>query len=561
MGRRKALSDVEAPALPAVVAQASSFAAPATMGDFTQGTDGNPRLTWARTQQGPVGYGWNAASGSLYAVPSGGRTAREARLASAVAIDLVTKNPTLMTIVETFVTNIMGPAGLTLSSKPAAALLGISPEAARKLSTSIEVAWNAWANNPKECDLTGRNDVHALGATFLRHLLLSGEGLATIDWQRCRDARTKTKVSLLDPLQLDHSQTRTVDGGNAVSGVVFNTFGRVTGYMLQDVPLGAMTFTGAVKYVPAATPWGRTMVIHVFEQVDARQVRGLSPLVAALTPANEKESLTEFTLANALIQTSFAATVQSDLPAAQALNGMDVGGGSPGFEELMTAREQFYAQTKIALSPGVVNHLPPGDKLSLNKAPNDGAAFEPFTKALTQSAARASGAMVEEISGYYGDTSFSASRLAQELPYRTTLRRRRLFIERFYGEVFRAWLDEAVATGTVTLPEGAPDYFENREHYSNALWRGIGRAEPDRKKAAEADALELELGLATYESKLAERGIDMDSHLESLAAERVLMRKVGLDKPFFPGSTTTQIRDEKVETIQETQAEDPDNGV
>ena len=161
--------------------------------------------------------------------------------------------------------------------------------------------------------------------------------------------------------------------------------------------------------------------------------------------------------------------------------------------------------------------------------------------------------MVEEISGDYSKTSFSASRLAQELPFRLTLRRRKLILERFYGDIYGAWLDEAIETQAIVLPRGAPNYWDFRNAYLNCRWLGIGRAEPDRKKAAEADALELELGLVTFEDALAARGLDLETHLANIKSERALMREAGLDQAFFPGSVSTQNRREVIEEAPEEQ--------
>ena len=243
-----------------------------------------------------------------------------------------------------------------------------------------------------------------------------------------------------------------------------------------------------------------------------------------------------------------------------ALAGLDPAASHQGaIEAILQARETFYGGAKIEPRPGVINVLPPNDKLKMNKVANGGDTFTEFDKSLSRSASRAAGAMYEDISGNFADTSFSASRLAGEMPYRTMLRRRKVILERFYQTVFSAWLDEAVETDVVKIPSGAPDYWENRQAYATAKWRGIGRVEPDRKKAVEADLLEVENGFATMEAKIAERGGDLDTHLAAIRSERPLMRQAGLDKPFFPGTTTTQIRDENIDEIDPKDGEDPED--
>ena len=516
--------------------------------DFDTGTDGQLRTTWRRSYDSPLGFGWDAVGCSPYAIGLGGRVARQAARAAHVATELATSNPVIATIIETLTTNAVG-TGLTLSSKPDVATLGIPAEMGRTISHRIETAWRAWSSSALECDATGRFDLSALAACFFKSWLVSGEGLAALEWKAVRGAKSRTKVCLLDPRQIDGTLFMSTSTGSTWAGVAFDGNGRLSGFMIRDVPIAGMEVKPS-RYVAAFTSWGRPRIIHAFEPIDPKQVRGLSPLVAALTPANERESLAEFSIVNALLQTQYALTIESDLPPQRALGGLNAHepaeGGAAGMADFLAGREAFYGQTTIKMAPGVINHLPPGDKLKMNKVANVDT-FEPFHRALTMSAARAAGAMYEEASGDYSNTSFSASRLAQELPYRLTLRRRKLILERFYGDVFGAWLDEAIETRTIELPEGAPDYWKFRDAYRACRWLGIGRAEPDRKKAAEADALELELCLSTLTDALAARGIDAETHFEDLKAERALMQDAGLDKPFFPGSVTTQNRREYIE--------------
>ena len=267
-------------------AKAESFA-PAAKMDFQTGSDGrHVRASWA-SRVGSYGMGWNALSGSPYSLAPGGRTARESNLASAVANELVTSNPMLATIVEVLTTNAIG-TGLTLSSKPDATTLGITADEARALSHKIETGFNAWATNPLECDATGRFDLDSLAAAFFRSYLLSGEGLATLDWFRASDAKSRTKVCLLDSRQLDISVTHTGSDRNTINGVVFDNRGRVVGYMLREMPLGAFSMSAMARFVPKSTSWGRPRIIHLFELIDPRQIRGLSPVGSGFDACQRK---------------------------------------------------------------------------------------------------------------------------------------------------------------------------------------------------------------------------------------------------------------------------------
>jgi lambda family phage portal protein len=494
---------------------------------FTDGTNGREeRLAWARYTTPPM------AMHGPYAPAMGGFPSRERNLASAVSTDLSTSNPVIATLIENLTTHNVG-TGLTLSSKIDAKSLGVDAEAARVLSSQIEKAWLKWAGNPLECDLAGRHTLHDLATAGFRTWLRTGELLAAIDWQNCRGAVSKTKISLLDPQQLDQTKTITGPGVNfrTMQGVVFDQVGRVAGYYIQPFKLGQSYNAPQSVLVGSFTSWGRQKIIHLFDLLTAGQVRGLSPLTAALTPAHEKGTLGEFTLDSALLQTQYALTVESDLPPAQALNGLAVpefGGQHSPMTDALEMRAGWYEKSKIATQPGVINHLAPGDKLRINRAETPNSTFDAFDKSLTRSAAKAAGGSYEDIAGDYSDVNFSASRMASETPHRINMRRRASVTERFYRATFAAWLEEAIETGVIDLPRGAPPFYAARDSYTASKWLGQGRIQPDPLKAAQATVMELEHNLTTLTDALAERGLDLETVLEERQAEQKLIASMGI---------------------------------
>jgi capsid protein len=98
----------------------------------------------------------------------------------------------------------------------------------------------------------------------------------------------------------------------------------------------------------------------------------------------------------------------------------------------------------------------------------------------------------------------------------------------FYQTVYASWLEEALETGAIRLPEGAPEFWEAKDAYSNAVWRGKGKPTSDPLKTAQADVLELESGLTTLEAKLGERGLDFEEVLAQRKSEKEQLEAAGL---------------------------------
>lgn len=503
------------------------------------GTDGKPSLVWARYDGAPftAGHlgGWQPYWGS-----PGSEISRERALVSSITLDLLMSNPVIAALVEGFATYAVGN-GLTLSSQPNYGALGISKEAARELSHQIETAWQAWAKNGAECDASGRHSLGQLAVAAYKSFLLTGETLFAVDWQRAAGAATRTKINMLDVRQLDQSITRVAEGNNGsciLQGVQFDRGGRVEGYWIRPFVLGNISSAPQAVFVQARTSWGRTRVGHLFDLTVPGQIRGISPLAAALTPAHSKATLREFGLVAALVQSMVAATVESDLPRNDAMRSLVTADAMdmpppPGIspEAWAEAGASYYETVKVNLQPGVVTHMMKGDRLVMHRPQSPNTVHDALDKSLLREAAKAAGASAEDVSGDYSQTSFSASRLAQELPWRINKRRRSAIVEAFYQAAFAAWLEEACETGRVRLPDGAPAFWQASEAYSNAVWRGEGKPIADPLKAAQADILEIENGLSTIEAKLGERGLDFEEVLAQRKSEREQLEAAGLRYP------------------------------
>jgi lambda family phage portal protein len=500
---------------------------------FMGGSDGNGKsLTWARysVPYFTSGYGpWAGAPGS--------EVSRERAVVSAVSQDMLSSNTVVATLVEQLSVAAIG-SGLKLSAKPLAAALGITSAQARELSHEIEEKWGLWSGNPFECDASHRNTVHELATASFKSWLLTGESVVLLDWRK-GGSQTATKVHLIDSRQIDQSITRVDEAGSAIQGVQFDKLGRAVGYFIRPFVLGSFSYAPMPVYVPARTSWGRARVLHIFDLLGAGQIRGLSPLTASLSPAKSKETLQEFALAGAYVQQMMAATIESNLPTRQALGTFQVNDGLQGISDTNSmadwakSRGEYYGEggARVRIEPGVVSHLAQGDSLKLHRSETPNSTYDSFHKALLRESAKASGASYEELSGDFSLTSFSASRLALDMPNRISERRRRVIAIKFYASVYAAWLEEQIETKAIQLPDGAKEFWQAKDAYCNAVWRGKGKANSDPLKAAQANVLLIQNGLATYDEVLGDDGKDFEEVLEQRQHERQMLEAAGLPYP------------------------------
>jgi lambda family phage portal protein len=510
--------------VPAVVpAAGTSYTSPMIAGSFMDGHDGGPRASFANYR---LGYNpMSPISITMGTVPN-----RDANLAAAVASDLSLSNPTLATIVDTLCASAVG-TGMTLSSKPDCEALGIAPEQAEAISHHIETAFDEWANNPLHCDHTGRRTLHELADTAFRVAMLTGEILTVYGWKRHRGSRWASKVNLLSPGQLDQTVSRIEEGRNVMQGVAFDNAGVVVGYYIRSAPLGSLNVNAMPKYMPERTAWGRRVVLHAFECKDPRQLRGVSPIMAALAPAQDRNWLGEKVLGAAALQASFAMTIESEDRPENIANSLSVDNDMSGMARWTQDRHDFYSSAKVDFSTAKVNFLARGDRLRMNQPASPNQTFQDFDKGLTRQSARAAGATYEDISGDYSETNFAASRMAQYIPGLLTAKRRKMFVEAFYRAAFEVWLEEALANGAIDVPRDAAPFWVARDAWTRASFLGAPPPEPDRKKAADAVQKELETGILSVTDAMAARGIDFDTHLETLEREAAQFEARGLIHP------------------------------
>lgn len=494
--------------------------------DFTKSAvdPASPRQAWARyafPSNSPV-------AANMGAIPSGDRIR-----ASSAATDFALTNPTIASLIESSIAQMIG-AGLRVSSKPDAGEIGITDAQAATLSREIERQFSLWASSASDCDATGRMTLDELVNTAARSALIFGEVLAIVT--AARSDGLLTKVQLLDPRLLDSAKNQHPDasGMRVVAGVQFNGRGAVEGYWLHDHLPSHLPRTES-KFVSAWTPWGRPRVLHFFEQVFPSQVRGVSPLISALTPAHERAVLQEMVGSNIALQSLIGVTLTSELPPAQAVGAFEVdhvGSNGTPVETLMKARAEYHQQRgRIELSPSAINVLMPGEKLSMNTIANPSAEYQDFDKSLKREAASAIGGNYNLAFNDLESVSFSASRMGSELPYRVAVRRRNATVGRLMRAIYAAVVEELIQRRRIAVPAGAMPFASARAGWTRCAVLGPGRVQPDDYKAAQASILAVAGNLSTLEKELGDRGLDLSEVLEQRATENALLQALGLPLP------------------------------
>jgi lambda family phage portal protein len=251
------------------------------------------------------------------------------------------------------------------------------------------------------------------------------------------------------------------------------------------------------------------------------------------------DQLADATLTAALLQTIFAATVESDAPTHDVMRALqddqeqDLEGGRPGdFDRLMSHRYEWYRSTRVDLGNfGKIAHMFPGESLKFNSTNHPNQNYDVFNKALLREISRCLCVSYESVSNDYSHATYSSVRQASADLWPLTLKRRAFYPARMMQMIWGRFLEEEIETGSLEFPGGIEAFRANRTAASNADWRGPPKPLADDLKAAKAQQILRSEGWVSRDQLCAEYGNDWLEVNRQRAIEKADDERLGLDPP------------------------------
>jgi len=413
-------------------------------------------------------------------------------------------------------------AMFVLNAKPNMRALGIDDEKwEQEFQDEVEAKFMLWAESPDNwVDASRMNTLTGLVRLAVGVYLYGGEVLATAEYIKDRD-RMRPYHTAIQMVECDRLGNPV--GGdplkNIVGGIEKDEFGAPQAYYIRrahpsDVNRVNPERAHQWKRVPARLWFGRQQVIHILEQQRPDQTRGMSDLVTALKEMKQTKRFRDIVLQNAVVNATFAASIESDLPKMEAFE--TLGGGDTSqlveFAEEYLGSVSDYARHSSNLAIGGVRipHLFPGTKLQLRPAGQGGPLGTEFEASLLRYIAANLGVSYEQLSRDYSQTNYSAVRAAMTETWKFMLSRKKMVADRFATAVYRLWFEEAVNSGQIEAMKGKPDFYEKgmKDAYTQCEWIGASRGQIDELKETQAAALRISKGLSTYEIELGRLGYD-----------------------------------------------------
>lgn len=445
-----------------------------------------------------------------------------------------------------------------LNAHPVYSVLGMDEDWADEFQQEVEAKFTLWAESDANwCDATRMTNFTGIIRLGLCVAFAGGEYLGTAEW--ANDGRPyHTCIQTIDCDRLSNPMgapdTRLLRRGIERSrrGVP------IAAHIREAHQSDAYDFEGAFRWrrVPFRKPWGRLQVLHLLEQSRADMTRGIAPLAAAIKETHMGRKFHEVTLQNAILNASYAAAIESELPSQMAFASI---GAEDTAESMVAAQmamlgaiaEYARGSRNLQIDGVKIPHLYPGSKLRMMPAGTVGGVGQAFEDSLNRWISRTLGVSYEEYTNDYTKTNYSSSRAAANATRRRMNAHKRVFADRLANAVYELWLEEAVHDGTIEsvkpLLARNPNFFYeglNKEALCKASWIGASAGQVDELKETQAAVLRIAHNLSTEEIEVAKLGHDYRDVLKQRAREMRQRQALGLPEPAGnatkPGTLSSQ---------------------
>lgn len=399
-------------------------------------------------------------------------------------------------------------ARLRLRHRPNWRALGITEAEARDVSEQVDAEWSAFCDDPRfYCDATRQTTMGGLFALAYRHYLLDGDALAVLSWDDDRPYGTTVRIVHPDLMCNPHQGW---DTPNLRGGVELDDDGAAIAYHLRgahDRTLYGDPRAWAWQRIERETSWGRPTVAHFFDRHSDGQTRGLSRLDPVIEALKMQDKHGRVELQAAVLDAVMAPFVKTngDIEALSDVLGQSSAGA------YIADRGSYYTEgagADIRVGDAQLNRLYVGDEMGVAAARRPAAGFEPFQRQVLRKIAAGIGISYEQMTADWSAVNYSSARAALNEIWRSWNQRRLDFSQRFCAPIFAAWMEEAVDTGRVVLPAGAPGFEAGFAAWVRVEAIGPGRGFVDPVKEANAAGERIRLGLSTLERETAELGGD-----------------------------------------------------
>jgi len=415
----------------------------------------------------------------------------------------------------------------TLNSKPNITILGWTDEHGEAFQEEVEAKFQTWAESPHNwVDARRKHDLTSMIRLAVGVYVYGGEVLGTCEWINSKRREFRTAIQLIDSDRLLTPYTE-MNNPRVKGGLRFDAYGgAISAYIRTrhpgDYTMGLVPDMLDYKEVGFQKPWGRQQVIYIANDKRVDQSRAVSDIVAGLRELAITRKFRDVTLQNAVVNATYAASIESELPSEIVYQQMGAGQGNNSAvtdyaSSFLGAVNEYVGSSKNMQIDGTkIPHLFPGTKLQMRPAGTPGGVGQDFETSLLRYVAKSLNVGYEELTGDFTATNYSSARASMAITHRFMQARKKEVADRLANIVFRLWLEEAINQDQISsFPASEAGLLYTNGHQnlmfdalSRADWIGASRGQIDELKETQAAVLRIKYGLSTHEDELSRLGKD-----------------------------------------------------
>lgn len=447
--------------------------------------------------------------------------------------DLVRNNGVAAGARRTLVDNVIGPR-ITCKPNPDRIQIGRDPAWVQEWSRAVESEWATFADT-NWFDAGGRHTFHSATRLAVRNLATNGEALALSLWivgnGRGDSSRWNTRLQMVHPARLSNPDGRS-DSETLRGGIELSPYGEPLAYYIRKAHPGDWNINSAGtraewENIPATLPWGRIRVLHLYEQEDVGQSRGVSAMVGVLRQFKMLDKYHLEELRVAVLNSMIFAALETPL---------DSQGVADLFGDSQTPMQDYYAslqEWQVNMRGGAIIPMPPGTQMKPFVPTRPNSALDSFSTVMLRHIATGLNIPYELLFRDFSKTNYSSARAALLEAWRYFNSMRQLLIDHWIRPIYDLWFEEAVNRGRI--PDCEPrDYYANQVAWTRAKWLFAPRGWVDPVKEAKGAQIRKDAGLATLEDLCGEQGADWTDFLEQQKRENDLADELGVPRPHVP---------------------------
>jgi len=427
--------------------------------------------------------------------------------------ELVQNNDYAKRFVGMVQNNIIGPAGIRLQVR----VEDRPGQPDRAANAAIEAAWVRWQ---RVADLTRKQHFRDMCETMVGGMPSDGEFLVRM--VRGQDAGNEFNFALqlidVDRIDTSYNLRNNGSGNSVIMGVEVDAYRRpVALHIFAAHPNDGYSTQRERIRVPIAD------LIHAFKIERGEQLRGVPWAAPGMLSLHH---LGNFKL-SAILAAEHGANHYGFFTSPDGAS--PIGGMDSGHESVSVTQ------------PGYFDTLPSGTDFTPFQSKYPEANFGPFVKTTLQRIASGWGVAYHSLANDLEGVSFSSIRSGTLEERDRWMADQEWFISIFMEPVFRAWLQMALLSGAITMPNGTALPANKIDKFSRHEWQARRWDWVDPKRDTEANILKVRAGLMSPQDLAAAMGYDFEDTLKSIKAAQELAEEFGVRLTAYdslPGVTT-----------------------